>query len=100
MANFCKNEECPTSQELLDFHNGDLELDEGKLISKHIVRCEFCAAEVEFYSHYPQADEVVEPAEIPKPLHQLAEALLTAKKSDSKSLDALLNDSEDFSYRS
>lgn len=57
--------------------------------------CEFCAAEVEFYSHYPQAEGSVEPTEIPAPLFELAEALLKNRHSDSNSLNSLLKESEE-----
>ena len=49
-----------------------------------------CAAEVEFYSHYPQAEGTAEPVEIPAPLYELAEAILKKRHADSASLNALL----------
>jgi hypothetical protein len=77
-TNFCKNEDCPSSQELLDFQNGDIDRERGVDIRIHMGFCEFCAAEVEFYSRFPQladdADDVV--CEIPASLYELAQALL------------------------
>lgn len=61
----------------------------------HVAACEFCAAEVEFYSHYPQADGPVEPSEIPAPLYELAEALLKIRQSDDQSLNSLLRENEE-----
>lgn len=95
MTAFCKNEDCPPSSELLDFQNGDLSRFRSSEINKHLATCEFCSAEVEFYSHYPQAEGSVEPTEIPAPLFQLAEALLKNRSSDSLSLNALLKGNEE-----
>jgi hypothetical protein len=102
MANFCKSEACPSSQELLDFQNGDLPLDSGVDIRLHLPSCEFCSAEVDFYSHYPQTrdEELIDNAEssqIPAPLFELAEALLKNRHADSASLNALLSENEGFS---
>ncbi|MEQ1646578.1 MAG: hypothetical protein ABL959_24195, partial [Pyrinomonadaceae bacterium] len=79
MSDFYKNENCPTSHELLEFQNGEMEATDGTEIREHLASCEFCSAEVEFYFHYPQADvasDAAEVAEIPAPLYELAEALL------------------------
>lgn len=92
MPNFCKNEDCPSSQELLQFQNGDLPSVRASSIRKHLTDCEFCSAEVDFYSHYPQEEGTNETAEIPAPLFELAEALLKHHHSDSSSLDALLRE--------
>ena len=83
MTAFSKNENCPPSQVLLAFENGEIETNDSQEIRKHLAICEFCEAEVEFYSRYPQADEPVEPDTIPQPLYDLAEALLT-DRSGSK----------------
>lgn len=95
MTGFCKNEDCPASNELLDYQNGDLTRQRSSEIGRHMAACEFCAAEVEFYSHYPQAEGSVEPTEIPAPLFELAEALLKNRHSDSNSLNSLLKESEE-----
>ncbi len=97
MSNFCKNEDCPPSEELLAFQVGDMSVSEGSGIRKHLAICEFCAAEVEFYTNYPQAEEKVEPTEMPKPLFELAEALLN-KKSDDAFFDKLLAEDEDAAF--
>lgn len=99
MANFCKNETCPSSQELLAFQNGDLESGVGRVVREHLRECEFCSAEVEFYAHYPQIDEPVEAAEIPTPLLQLAEALLRNREKDHSSLDQLLHGDEEIASK-
>ncbi len=95
-ANFCKNEDCPSSQELLDFQNGDLDRERAVDVRLHTSSCEFCSAEVEFYSIYPQANEelFVEPAKIPAPLFELAEAILKNRESDHRSLNMLLRETE------
>ena len=95
IINFCKNEDCPASQELLDFQNGDVELDRGSAICAHLAVCEFCSAEVEFYSRYPQQnveheDERDIVTQIPQPLYELAEAILKNKDADISSLNFLI----------
>lgn len=96
MPNFTKSEDCPSSHDLLEYENGDMDLEAGRRVREHLVTCEFCSAEVEFYNHYPQAeDEVVETADIPAPLYDLAESLLSSKRNKISSLDRLLDDIDD-----
>ena len=96
MTSFCKNEDCPSSNELLEYQNGDLSDRREGEIGRHLVSCEFCSAEVEFYTHYPQEEGVNETAEIPAPLFELAEALLKHRHADASSLDALLREKGGF----
>jgi len=94
MTGFCKNGDCPTSHELVDYQNGDLEREAAVDIRIHLASCEFCTAEVEFYSHYPQTEIPCEPTEnvdIPAPLYELAEALLK-NRHDASSLNSLLKE--------
>ncbi len=84
MATFCKNEDCPTSQELLAFQLGDIPVADSRAIRNHLPICEFCAAEVEFYERYPPREEFPEFSEspaMPAPLQELAEALIGRKNS-------------------
>ena len=94
MTNFCKNEDCPSSNELLEFQNSELPITRASEIARHLATCEFCEAEVDFYSNYPQGqdDTRVEAAEIPAPLFELAEALLKNRHGDPSSLNALLKE--------
>jgi hypothetical protein len=95
MITFCKNVNCPASQKLLAFQNGEARARDRKMISKHLAACEFCAAEVEFYAHYPQTEEeTVGKAEIPVPLYELASALLGNKHKDFSLLNQLLCQNE------
>jgi len=97
LPGFCKSEDCPSSHELLEFQNGDLARTRGGEIRKHLMGCEFCSAEVEFYSHYPQEEglgETIGGTEISAPLFELAEALLKNRHGDSHSLNALLKENE------
>jgi len=94
MINFCKNASCPSSQELLDFQTGESSSKESASIRRHLTKCDFCTAEVEFYAHYPQCDDCIEIGEIPKPLYELAEALLSNKHKDFSLLNKLLVESE------
>jgi len=96
MTGFFKNEDCPSSNELLEYQNGDLPRTRGSEIGRHLGSCDFCEAEVEFYSTYPQGrdDNTSEIGEIPAPLFELAEALLKNRHTDSRSLNALLKENE------
>jgi len=93
MTSFCKNEDCPSSNRLLEFQSRELPKTTGDKIRRHLAKCEFCSAEVEFYSHFPQeegANEPVESTGIPAPLLELAEALLKNRHLDSTALNSLL----------
>lgn len=91
MSTFQKSGECPTSLELLDFQNGDLSVLDGKWIRIHLIGCEFCSAEVEFYEHFPQSEdrpEDLELPEMPAPLYDLAESLI-GNREGNNGLDQL-----------
>lgn len=95
MTGFYKDEDCPTSCDLVAFEEGELTPAQSLAIMEHLETCEFCSAEAEFYSLYPQDETAIdsyEPASIPAPLFELAEALLKKKHSDPASLKDLLND--------
>jgi len=89
-AEFCKNEGCPSSQELYAFQNGDLSVDEGRGIRLHLRTCEFCTAEAEFYAHYPHQAAITEPDRIPEPLYELASALLKKDHDDLLMMDDVI----------
>ena len=99
MITFCKNADCPSSQQLLAFQNEEMAAGESGAIEEHLVFCEFCEAEVEFYSNYPQSEEIVATVEIPVPLFELAEALLGNKHKDFSTLDEMLNLNERLSLK-
>ena len=93
MTGFCKNEDCPSSNKLLEFQSRELPKTTGDKIRRHLAKCEFCSAEVALYSHFPQEDgatETVELTGIPAPLYELAEALLKNRHRDLASLNSLL----------
>ena len=94
MVTFCKSVNCPSSQQLLAFESGDVTLKERKEVESHISECEFCASELEFYAHYPQAEETVAKVEIPIPLYELAQALLGNKHENFRALNKLLCENE------
>jgi hypothetical protein len=94
MVTFCKSANCPASQKLLAFQNGDTPERETHTIRKHLAGCEFCAAEVEFYAHYPQSDETISEVEIPLPLYELAAALLSNKHKEFSLLNKLLSETD------
>lgn len=91
MVTFCKNVNCPPSQDLLAFQNEKTSNEIGELIKSHIKKCEFCAAEIEFYARYPQAEEKVKSEAIPPPLYELAEALLNKNREDFSALNKLIS---------
>ena len=81
MEGFCKQEDCPTSEELAALNAGHARSYTDQL-ERHLAECEFCAAEAEFYRLYPPpVEEDVRPEEMPRALFELAEALLQ-KKND------------------
>ncbi len=94
MTNFSKTDDCPSSQVLNAFQQGEIALEDGRAIRLHLRVCEFCAAESDFYARFPQPLEI-EPAElpehpsIPQPLRELAETLLN-KNRGSSALESLL----------
>ncbi len=94
MVTFCKSTNCPASQDLLSFENGTAPIEERGNIETHLAACEFCASEVEFYAHYPPAEESVTKVEIPIPLYELAEALLSNRHKDFTLLNKLLCENE------
>jgi len=96
MTAFCKNENCPPSAELLIFEKGELGPTTSQRIHEHLETCEFCEAEVKFYTLYPAEimSEIPAPTEIPAPLYELAEALLKHLHTDAVALNALLKEKE------
>ncbi len=95
MVTFCKGLNCPSSQKLLAFESGEASEKEVQAMRKHFSTCEFCATEAEFYAHYPQGEEAITEVEIPLPLYELAEALLSNRHKDFSLLNKLLCENED-----
>ena len=89
---FNKGVNCPSSEKLLAYQNGGDSAATRDKITVHLRFCEFCAAEVEVYSRFPQADEQIEKSDIPLPLYELAKALMRNDHHDDfSSLERLLN---------
>ena len=89
MESFCKQEECPTSEELVALNDRDA-LAYAEALEEHLATCEFCSAEIEFYRHHqPSAEDDTEPGEMPRALFELAEALLRGK-ADLRLLNKLI----------
>jgi anti-sigma factor ChrR (cupin superfamily) len=92
MATFRKQEDCPTSQQLLAYQLGDLKSAESRVIGRHLSACEFCTSEVDFYEHYPVAKEVEESTadtKMPEPLYELAESILNRKHGKQSIADMM-----------
>lgn len=94
MITFCKSAKCPASQDLLAFQKGETRYENCDSIRNHLKTCEFCAAEIEFYEHFPQDEENIVSVEIPLPLYQLAEALLNNRHHGFSLLNKLLANKE------
>jgi hypothetical protein len=77
MESFCKTEDCPASEKLAALRDSATDSED---LRQHLAKCEFCAAELEFYRRYPPRDEKVDPVNIPEPLFELADALLHKKR--------------------
>lgn len=80
MERFRKTEDCPSSEKLLTFQSGEIDLTRNGDVRRHLMSCEFCAAEIEMYGLYPPGDEKVTVDRIPQPLYELAEALLQNRR--------------------
>lgn len=76
------------------FQVGELSVAEHEKINAHLSVCEFCVSEVEFYAHYPQAEDEITKVEIPIPLYELAQALLNNQHKDHSMLNQLHSESE------
>jgi len=97
MISFHKNRECPTSQELLEFQNTANKTTVWRKINDHLCSCDFCGAEAEFYSHFPQKSESkISTTQIPDHLFELAVALLNNKDKGNSILKNLLKSNERF----
>jgi len=90
MGSFRKHKDCPTSEEILALCDSGLN---SETTTQHLASCEFCAAEASLYRVHPPLPENVSVEEIPKPLYELAEALLHGK-SDAKPLYRLIESSD------
>jgi hypothetical protein len=92
MGSFCKKEDCPTSDELLSLRiEGERSFGAAEIRS-HLSVCDFCAAELDFYRWYEPVNEVVQPGKMPRPLFELAEAILR-RGSDPTPLYKLIDNS-------
>lgn len=94
MIAFSKNSNCPSSEKLLAFQKGEARISVSEHIRRHLIECEFCSAEIELYSRHPPADAPIGKADIPPSLRELAEALLSHKNRDFKSLNKLMNEND------
>jgi hypothetical protein len=92
MITFCKSAKCPSSVELLAFQKREIPAEKSPAIEAHVNLCEFCEAEIEFYTHYPQSEDTCKKVEIPIPLLELAQSLLA--KSNQDLLEILFDESK------
>jgi hypothetical protein len=92
MSNFRKEKDCPSSFQLVEVLNSEINGQDGLWIASHLATCEFCAAELEFYKHYPPGNVDVAVPPMPRPLLELAEALIAKETIHISRLEALLRD--------
>jgi len=92
MSHFRKKKDCPSSYELADSVVGQLSGDLALRIAAHLASCDFCAAEIEFYKHYPPVMFSVEPVPIPEPLFELAQSTLTKESVSRSHIEFLLDE--------
>jgi hypothetical protein len=92
MSEFRKEKDCPSSFRLVELLYSELDGKEGLSIASHLASCDFCAAELEFYKHYPPRPVHVDAAPMPGPLLELAEALIANEKIHISRLETLLRD--------
>lgn len=98
MINFCKGANCPSSEDLVAFERGETAHKRSKQICAHLASCEFCAAELELYAHYPQDNTeapIAAKVKIPLPLYELAKALLCGGHKDFSLLNRLHRETMD-----
>ena len=95
MSDFRKKKDCPTSFELADSVASRLSGDRALRIAGHLGSCDFCAAEIEFYRHYPPAALPETPGPIPDPLFELAHSMLTKESISRSRLEFLLDDARE-----
>jgi hypothetical protein len=95
MSTFRKHTNCPSSQVLLLFERGEAGESLGSEVRDHLPDCDFCSAELELYSHVTVGtEEPCAAAEIPRPLYELAEAILGKKYKDFSLLNKLLSETD------
>lgn len=73
---FCKTAECPSSEALLDYSRSLMPPMMPIFIEEHLVSCDFCGAEVQLLSRYPDEPDGYAFARMPEHLRRLAEDLL------------------------
>jgi len=90
MSDFRKEITCPSSWELVDLVSGEIAGDHGLRMAVHLAKCDFCAAELEFYRAYPPTASESEAPPMPAPLLELAEALIAKETIHISRLECLL----------
>ncbi|PYT00793.1 MAG: hypothetical protein DMF63_05665 [Acidobacteria bacterium] len=81
MEGFCKTKACPSSEELLAFQAGVIDIVRSSRVRRHLILCEFCEAELAFYKRYPPGEIKIEQTTIPEPMLELAEELLQKERN-------------------
>jgi len=92
MSNFRKEKNCPSSFDLVDVINREIDGEHALRVAVHLASCEFCAAELEFYRAFPPDGFDVPAPPIPAPLLELAEALIAKETIHISRLEYLLKE--------
>lgn len=88
---FCKRKSCPATNSLLSYLNRETARAEAANIARHLAKCDFCDAELQFLNAHEQSEETFKLPEMPVQLRQLAEILLAGKQTEFAVLQQLFN---------
>ena len=81
LKSFNKELTCPSANQLVTYSCEGLSSKEMERVRGHLIRCDFCSAELHLLKrHPPVTEEVLVPA-MPNHLRLLAEALLSGRRS-------------------
>ncbi len=75
---FCKDVNCPSSEELFNFQAGQLNSSKVEELKNHISECDFCASEISLYTKLKRLEASRKKiAPMPLALFALAKAILS-----------------------
>lgn len=75
-TDYKKQRHCPSSEVLVSYQQHSLATWQTSHVASHLVKCDFCAAELQLLSKFPLAEHCNESPTMPAHLRALAEALL------------------------
>src|SRR6187549_2660267 len=81
LRSFKKGLYCPSATKLVTYSCNDLSSKEMEHVRVHLLRCDFCSAELSLLTRHPPVSEEVLTPVMPNHLRLLAKALLTCRGS-------------------